>query len=51
MRLRLAAIALYLAATVLVGVGHASGHRFLVALGVVLFALGTTFFLRWRSSR
>jgi hypothetical protein len=51
MRPRLAAIACFLAAAVLVGVGHASGHRVLVALGVVLFAFGATFFLRWRHTR
>jgi hypothetical protein len=45
------AIAAFAGAAALVGVGHASGQRLLVALGAVLFAVGITFFLRWRSSR
>ena len=49
--MRAAAIGAFAGAAVLVGVGHASGQRFLVALGAVLFALGATFFLRWRGSR
>jgi hypothetical protein len=48
-RLRVAAICLFAAAAVLVGLGRDSGRDWLVVLALVCFSLGALAFLRWRS--
>jgi hypothetical protein len=50
-RNRIAAILLFAAAAVLVGLGNETGRRLLTGLAFGLFALGVGAFLRWRSSR
>jgi predicted phage tail protein len=47
--MRALAVLAFAAAAVLVGVGHSSGHRFLVAMGAALFLLGVAAFFRWRA--
>jgi Flp pilus assembly protein TadB len=47
-RFRAAAIALFAAAALLVGIGNSSHRRLLVALAFACFALGVVCFLRWR---
>ena len=48
-RLRVAAIGLFAAAAVLVGLGRDGGRAGLVVLAFVCFSLGAFAFLRWRS--
>jgi hypothetical protein len=48
-RLRYAAICLFAAAAVLVGVGRDSGQSWLVAAAFLLFTAGAFAFLRWRT--
>ncbi len=50
-RNRIAAILLFAAAAVLVGVGNETGRRLLTGLAFGLFALGVGAFLRWRNAR
>jgi protein-S-isoprenylcysteine O-methyltransferase Ste14 len=49
-RLRFAAIGLFAAAAVLVGVGRDSGQSWLVIAAFVLFTAGAFAFLRWRTT-
>jgi hypothetical protein len=46
--MRALAILAFAAAAVLVGVGHSSGQRLLVAIAAALFLLGVGAFFRWR---
>jgi hypothetical protein len=48
--MRVAAILLFAAAAILVGVGNSSGERWLSAVSFGLFGAGVILFLRWRSA-
>ena len=48
---RIAAILLFAAAAVLVGVGNETGQRALSAVAIVCFAFGALAFLRWRRAQ
>jgi hypothetical protein len=47
-RLRAAAIALFAAAAILVGIGNSSHRHWLVALAFGCFAIGVASYIRWR---
>ena len=47
--MRTAAILLFAAAAILVGVGNSSGQRWLSAVAFGLFGAGAVCFLRWRA--
>ena len=46
--MRAAAILLFAAAAILVGIGNSSGERWLSAVAFGLFGAGAVLFLRWR---
>ncbi len=50
-RPRIAAILLFAAAAVLVGVGNSTHERWLTVLAIVCFVLGAAAFLRWRRAQ
>ena len=50
-RLRVAAIGLFAAAAVLVGLGRDGGRAWLVAVAFGVFAVGAATFMRWRARR
>jgi hypothetical protein len=49
--LRWLAIALFAVAAVLVGIGNATGRRWLAALAILCFLVGAAAFLRWRAAQ